>query len=63
MEQDALTTYPDYFAQVLAGYQEAVIQDDARANRFIEEKLEEISVRCLDLQRLSGQQHSESSAP
>ena len=63
MEQDALTTYPDYFAQVLAGYQEAVIQDDARANRFIEEKLEEISVRCRDLRRLSGQQHSESAAP
>ena len=59
----ALITHTDYFAPVLIGYRETVIQDDVRANRFIEEKLEEISVRCRDLQRLSGQQHSEFAAP
>lgn len=59
----ALATRPDYFAPVLTGYRETVIQDDVRANRFIEEKLEEISVRCRDLRRLPGQQHDESAAP
>ena len=63
MEQDGLTTYPDYFAQVLVGYQEAAIQDDARVNRFIEEKLKDISCRCHDLPYLADQRHSEAVAP
>ena len=49
-----LAIYPDYFAQVLVGYQESVIQDDARANRFIEEKPKDISCRCRQLPRTEG---------
>lgn len=63
-----LATTPDYFASVLTGYRESVILDEVRSNRFIEEKLKEISARCRDLQsadlpHLSSRQRSEVAAP
>jgi hypothetical protein len=58
MAHDAIATQPDFFAPVLIGYQEAVLQDEARSNRFIAERLKNISIRCQDLPDRQRREHT-----
>ena len=61
--QAGLYRWPMQLDLVRCHIQEAVIQDDARANRLIEEKLKDISCRCHELPHLADQRYSEAVAP